>query len=285
MSEDTNKSFSLIDIGDLSKPADTLIKKISKGIGAIFEPSQIRRVAKAEADAAMTAAETELKITDLHRRAMIRFVEEEAQKQRNIEEITAQALPHLNKDSDADSVEDDWITNFFDKSRLVSDQEMQSLWASILAGEVNNPGAFSKRTVNFLSSLDKLDAHLFTQLCGFLWNFGYFEILMFNHRDDIYKKNGVTFDALLHLESIGLIQFNHVSGYHKINLPSQFKLDYYGRVIIMNMPEKVGGKLNIGEVMLTKLGQELAPICGSEPVNGFFEYVLDKWSDHEPLIV
>ena len=34
-------------------------------------------------------------------------------------------------------MEEDWIANFFDKCRIVSDSEMQSLWARVLAGEAN----------------------------------------------------------------------------------------------------------------------------------------------------
>jgi hypothetical protein len=40
-------------LGNLTKPADTLIKKISNAVGGIFRPSQIRRVAQAEADGAL----------------------------------------------------------------------------------------------------------------------------------------------------------------------------------------------------------------------------------------
>jgi Protein of unknown function (DUF2806) len=50
-------------------------------------------------------------------------------------------------------VNDDWITNFFDKCRIVSDEEMQQIWAKVLAVEANKPGTYSKRTVNFLSSV------------------------------------------------------------------------------------------------------------------------------------
>jgi hypothetical protein len=90
-----------------------------------------------------------------------RFLVEEAQKQRNIEAITQQALPLLNEESDPRNVDNDWIANFFDKSRIVSDNEMQILWARILAGEANAPGQYSKRSVNLLSSFDKRDAQLF----------------------------------------------------------------------------------------------------------------------------
>ena len=40
--------------------------------------------------------------------------------------------------------------------------------------------------------------------------------------------------------------------------------------------------LEIGMVLLTKIGQELAPICGSKPVEGFRDYVMDKWKQYLP---
>jgi Protein of unknown function (DUF2806) len=89
-------------------------------------------------------------------------------KQTNMENITKKALPDLADESKPDQLDDDWLTNFFDRCRLVSDEEMQTLWSRVLPGEANSPGTYSKRTVNFLSSLDKSDAELFTRLCSFL---------------------------------------------------------------------------------------------------------------------
>jgi hypothetical protein len=55
---------------------------------------------------------------------MHRFLEEEAKKQLNIEAITEKALPLLEDKSAPQNMADDWITNFFDKSRIVSDADM-----------------------------------------------------------------------------------------------------------------------------------------------------------------
>ena len=128
----------LIDLGNLSKPADTLIKKVSNAVGVLFEPRQIKRVAKAKAEAARIEAQSEIEITDLHRRAARRWIEEEAHRQENMEAVTAKAVPLLTKASKPDSVEDDWLVNFFDKSRIVSDDEMQGLWSRVLAGEAKH---------------------------------------------------------------------------------------------------------------------------------------------------
>jgi len=94
MSDD--KPVSLVSLGKLSKPADTLIKKVSSAVGGIFEPWQITRVAKAEVEANLIKAKADIEITELHHRAMRRFVEEEALRQGNMEKITEHAIPLIN---------------------------------------------------------------------------------------------------------------------------------------------------------------------------------------------
>ena len=271
---------SLINLGNLSKPADTLIKKVSGAVGGLFAPYQVKRMAKAEAEAAMIKEQSEIEITDVHRRAVRRWIEEEAQRQKNMEDITAKALPQLDEKATPDSVEDDWLVNFFDKSRIVSDNEMQELWSRVLAGEANTPGTYSKRTVNFLSGLDKADAELFANLCGFGWMIGKVVPLVFDVEAEIYNKYGINFNSLSHLESIGLIQLNSITGFLRHSLPKRFAVLYYGKPLILEMPNDAGNQLEIGKVLLTKIGQELEPICGSRPVEGFRGYVMDQWKQY-----
>ncbi|MCL4315519.1 MAG: DUF2806 domain-containing protein [Gammaproteobacteria bacterium] len=264
-------------LGDLSKPATVLIEKISEAVGGVFKPYQIVRVAKAEAEAGRIQAESQIQVTDLHRRALHRFLEEEAKKQSNIEAITQNALPLLKDKSAPQNVADDWITNFFDKSRIVSDEEMQSLWSRVLAGEANAPGAFAKRTVNLLADLDKEDAILFVQLCGFCWMIGNVVPLIFDVQEKIYNDQEINFSSLSHLESLGLIQFNHLSGFRRLGLPKSATVFYYGQPATLSLPKDADNDLALGHVFLTRAGQQLAQVCDSKPVDGFFQYVKDKW--------
>ena len=117
--------YSLINAGELTKPATVLIEKISDAVGTLWEPRQIRRVAQAKADAAMTLAEREIEIDEVQRRAARRFVEEETRKQQNMESIVDKAIQDVGSDAPTEEVEDDWIANFFDKCRSVSDDDMQ----------------------------------------------------------------------------------------------------------------------------------------------------------------
>ena len=272
----------LINVGDLTKPADTLIKKISNAVGVLFEPHQIKRVTKAKAEAAKTEAQSEIEITDLHRRAARRWIEEETQQQKNMEDITAKTVPQLNENSNPDSMENDWIVNFFDKSRIVSNDEMQELWSRVLAGEANTPGTYSKRTVNFLSDLDKSEADLFTKLCGFIWDIGELKPLVFDPEAEIYNRHGINFSSLIHLDSIGLIQFNGTTSFLTKNLPKRFVVFCHGRLLALEMSKDAGNNLPIGKTLLTRIGKELAVISGSKPVEGFWEYVKDQWKQYLP---
>jgi hypothetical protein len=277
-----DKSISIVNLGKLSKPADTLIKKVSSAVGGIFEPWQIKRVAKAEAEASLIKATAEIEVTDLHRRAMRRFIEEEANRQENMESITEKAIPRLKEGADPNKMEDDWVTNFFEKSRIVSDNEMQDLWASILAGEANSPGTYSKRTVNFLGDLDKKDAELFTSLCSFGWFVGPFTPLIFDCEASIYNDKGLSFDTLTHLDSIGIIQFSGLSGFVRNNLPKNFTVLYYGEPLNLTFQKEEDNQLNIGNVLLTQFGRELARVCQAPGVEGFVDYVKVKWKQHLP---
>lgn len=278
MGED--KSISLVNLGKLSKPADTLIKKVSLAIGGICEPWQTKRIAKAQAEADLIQAQSQIQITDLHRRAIHRFVEEESRRQCNMESITKKALPHLTEGSDPSKMDDDWVTNFFDKSRIVSDEEMQNLWARVLAGEASLPGTYSKRTVNFLGDLDKTDAELFAKLCGFCCQSGGVFPLVFDVHAEIYNQAGIAFNTLNHLESIGLVQFNSMIVFQRRKAPKRITVYYYGTPLHLEFSKDNDNVLELGHVLFTKTGRELAPICSSQPVPDFVDYVKEKWKDY-----
>jgi hypothetical protein len=270
----------LANLGELTKPATVLIEKISDAVGGVFKPYQIVRVAKAEAEAERIQAEGRIQVNDLHRRALHRFLQEEAKKQSNIEAVTQKALPLLKENSCPQNVEDDWITNFFDKSRIISDEDMQQLWSKLLAGEANQPGTISKRTVNLLADLDKRDAELFTNLCGFAWVIANNIVpLVLDVENEKYRRAGLYFNSLSHLETLGLIQFNNLSGFLLKELPQRVTAYYYDRPQELTLPKEADNVLAVGRVLLTRAGYDLARICDCKAADGFFDYVYDTWAN------
>jgi len=276
--------FSLIKVdGKIVKPATVLIQKISDAVGGLYKPYQIRRVAEAEAEAEIIREKAQIEITDLQHRALARFVSEEAQKQANIESITEKAIPQLNASSNPQNMENDWITNFFDKCRIVSDEDMQLLWAKVLAGEANSPGTYSKRTVNSLGSLDKRDAQLFTNLCSF--GFVIFEELtplIYDEQSSIYNDQQIDFNTLTHLDSIGLIRFEPLTGISKTKLSQHIDIYYHGTAFKAEFKNPENNNMEIGKAILSSTGKELTKICDSKPIDGFLDYVIGRLS-HQGL--
>lgn len=271
---------SLINLGDLSKPATVLVEKVSEAVGGICRPWQIKRVARAEAEAEKIKAAAQIEVTELQQRALVRMIEEEARKHLNMEQITAQAIPELKADSKPQDLESDWLAHFFDRCRLVSDKEMQSLWSRLLAGQANAPNSISKRTVDLVSTLEKADAHLFTAVCGFGWAFPTFVSLIFDVEADIYTSRGITFVGLKHLDSLGLLSFDFIGGFQMQHRPQRFHASYYGQMFALELSKAKDNDLNIGKALLTRAGLELAPLCGARPVPGFVEYVREWWTKH-----
>ena len=66
---------------------------------------------------------------------------QEQKRQVNIKSVVQQAADQLGDLEVTDSEPDhDWTARFFNEVQDVSSEEMQSLWAKVLAGEVQRPG-------------------------------------------------------------------------------------------------------------------------------------------------
>ena len=154
----------------LTKPVSdigvALIEKVASTGYILYEPIHIKRIAKANAGAAKIEAESQIELTDLHRRALVRWVEEEAQHQQNMEDITTNAIHKLNEEAKPHDIDDDWVAKFYDICRLVSDDKMQNIYGSILAGEANNVGSYSPKTLTTLADMNQKSLLLFNTFCS-----------------------------------------------------------------------------------------------------------------------
>jgi hypothetical protein len=151
---------------DLGPAATALVEKIANATGALYAPLGTILQAAADVSADKIKAEGETEVELVRRRSLQRLAAEETKKQINLEAIygkTFRICPESGVGSATiEQMDDDWIVSHSEKARLVSDKEMQILWARILASEAEVPGSFSKRTLEVLSVLEKTEAHLFT---------------------------------------------------------------------------------------------------------------------------
>ena len=56
-------------------------------------------------------------------------------------------------------------------------------------------------------------------------------------------------------------------------------VSYYGQALELTLPKEADNDFGFGHVLLTKAGEELARVCGSGPIDGFFDYVYERWSN------
>ena len=302
-------NFSIVNLEGTSKVVIAFFEMVAKAFVGIARPHQETRVAKAEAKAAIIRAEAGVEVAKAKAEEGIIRAEGEAQakakaamiqaesdievarryealvasrsikQQANMEGITYAALSYLNSYAAPQDVEDDWVTNFFEKCHNVSDEEMQQAWARILAGEANNPGSFSRKTVNVMADLGKADAEMFRNLCRFVctqWSGRIDMPLVFDFDHEIYNQQGVQFESCAHLEALGLVKMEGLTSLSLIAKPL-FIVSYDEKTVMVEST-KEDNRVNVGHIMFTKVGAELSRICQAEPVDGFFEYVCDVWT-------
>lgn len=96
--------------------------------------------------------------------------------------------------------------------------------------------------------------------------------------DKIYTDNAIEFEALKHLDDIGLITFSELAGFTLGDFEKETIVLYCGYPIVLSFPKDSGNRLEIGKVLFTKTGAELARVCKAPAVKGFFTYMIDHWS-------
>ena len=274
------------DVFGLSKPCTILIEKISDAVVGICGPWQMKRIATAKAEVEVINAHKKLQITDVKQRAMLRFEEEQIQYQRNMEATVQKSLQIVKDDARPNDIEKDWVTHFFDKSRLVSDDQMQDVWARILAGEANSPGSFSKRSINLVSEMNKQDAEMLNILRQFCWEFDSRLVLVVPEDTSFGSERGLSLACLRHLESLGLITFSDDIFGSDLPSPADGLIGtYFGRKIRLFREENdIWGprSISIGSGALTPSAHELLRLCDSMPVEGIWEHMLEQWRCYSP---
>ncbi|PIR55173.1 hypothetical protein COU74_02095 [Candidatus Peregrinibacteria bacterium CG10_big_fil_rev_8_21_14_0_10_36_19] len=260
--------------GECAKVAQQLLRLVNDYV----QPSLLKRKAHAEAEYSQIILNAEL--SGIEQRSLSRVLKESVTQQSNIDNIVTNSIPELKPNGRPEQIEDDWIASFFNRAKHVSDTDMQMLWSKILAGESNQPGSFSKRTIDFLGALEKHEAELFRDLCTYNWMIDKdtkeYRPFIHNHLNEIYSKRNLTFSELQHLDKIGLIHFqeNPLAHYTIKNVNKNCKIWYQNSMYSLVFP-KDENMLNTGQVILTYMGHELSKIFTPQFDQVFVDFMID----------
>jgi len=97
-------------------------------------------------------------------------------------------------------VDDDWLFAWREQAGKVSNEDLQRLWGSVLAGEVKAPGRYSIRTLEFLKMLSKTEAETISKLARYVIA-GSIARSQLGH----LESNGLSFSTLLQMQDLGVI--------------------------------------------------------------------------------
>lgn len=181
----------------------------------------------------------------------------------------------------SESSDPDWFHRWAGYAKECSDEEIRSLWAKVLAGEIVQPGRFSLRLLHTVSLLRKSEAQNFQTVANLLINDteGRLFFLRVSQLDKFLKeKHGIDLNTLRSLEHLGLIEGRSPSG------PPR----YLYETILLSGANKYSVKqfhhtgpthpnfVNTDSRLLTDLGAELYCLCKIEPDEEYAELLFTK---------
>lgn len=265
------KGIEVSNLLGLEKPTTKLIECVSAGIGKVYEPIHIRRMAKAkqkEMKLIGDAIAENIKLPTIYKDGDIiidsssaeelikrtgnRLLFTEMRKQQNIESIISETYNQLENEEEVTSepVNQDWLFKFFDYAGEISDENMQKLWSKILIGEIKNPKTYTLRTLSTLKNITTLEANLYEKIVPFIF---YEHNNPFIYRDsELLKKYGISFADLLKLEDCGLISLN---GFIIIDFEQQKNMIYSDNIVLL-----INDKIKIDIYTITESGKQILKI-------------------------
>lgn len=277
-----DNNYSIISLDSLGEVAELFIEKISNAIGWVITRETPKKIA-------VQSFIEDVKRSDfdpIEKAALISNANSIVKEYCNQAVIIQKALASIQDNAKPELVEDDWISQFMDKARLISDSEFQTIWGRILAEECNQPGCIPRSLLHTLEQMDRNDAEQFTLLCTFsIYTINnndkkYLPIIIWKHMEDLYEKKGITFDGLVSLKALGLIETSigklnpeYITDYKAC--PSDIHYFDKSYKLMENMIQ-----IPIGNVIFTKVGQALCQVIETRGYENFVEeYCIPFWKE------
>ena len=265
------------DILGIGKLGMALLDKLGQACAYIHKPHQIKRIAKAEKEAMDLILKDSPEGTSIEingdniivkslfndeylETKLAQMICQEFKKQENIDTIIGKTIEILSSEDDNNEVnlDEEWIWNFMECCKFVSDDEMQTIWANILAQESISNGKYSLRTLNFLKNMRKEEALLFTKVAKNTFNWLDNRVLL--NSDECISLYEITTYDIMKLDDLGLVNDSgkalHVEPNSCINFSKSGKVYKYH-----NKENKIN---SISVIVFTSIGNELFNLVSEE---------------------
>ena len=261
---------SLISLDGLAKVANNLIDKLSNAVGWIATHDTPNRI----------AVDTYIKdiqnsnYDPITKASLISQAKKTIKEYSNQKNIVNTAISMITPTARPNDINEDWLLQFMDKARLVSDVDFQLIWANILARECNSPGTIPKALLYTLEQMDKETATAFMSVASVSFNYvdddsttSYCPIILMSEHRDYYRSIGINLNTLIELQSLGLIKMGETLTTYSLKLTTPVVVNYHGEEYCLS------NSFPVGEVVYTRNGEVLCSVVKPEKVDGFFEKI------------
>lgn len=185
-------------------------------------------------------------------------------------DLVQKATEFLEEYAEPQKIEVDWLEFFFEKAKLIANEDMQLIWAKILAEEANEPGKINMSLLHTLSVMRYDQAEFFCNISRFAlrsYRSNDVTLLLFVATNRAaYENTRITPKKLKELERLGLIECDFNSEYvFKDTYNDITKKRFISGSHTMTVwgdPQN-GGKIKAGNVQFTEDGRALYDIIDS----------------------
>lgn len=276
---------------NLDKAIGRIVLAKGEATAAGLGRSRLIADARAKAQVAVIAAGTKAAVEEikareggLRDRAIEAAVGEFCIEQENRERIVELAADQLRVDPpkvDAKfEIDDDWLHDFSQKAAKVSREDMQTLWARVLAGEIREPGSFSLRVLHSISLLSTREARLIHE---------HMDLVVSDRAIFHNDKKLSSFDALLELEAMDVIQGTNIGMTLTLTLvPDRRSYIYLGAEDALGLISSTEAKVTLNDVCtLTPFGKALALLAKRKARVGIDKMIADqlRGADRKILLI
>ena len=191
---------------------------------------------------------------------------------------------YQNKADENQKYDFDWYMRFYDIVGNISDEEMQALWARILAGEIHRKGTYSLQLLDILKNFTQKQAELFNRVCSHCFISG----------DNVYIPNdneylqfaNITYQDILDLDALGLINSSGTTSLSvkvQPDRPALFGNDMLRMVIEYNGQGNATQEFSFLQFPFTSAGRELITLIGKHGSEKDFLYFVKLLIKKNPI--
>lgn len=258
----------------LTANAPALLTAVGPIVGAILTAVFLRSNTAANEFEKVKSGKFDEVIEDLLTSGQMTYTE--FYKAKNFLKIAQKAdahYAHTHKTGEFNVYDFDWFIRYYEAAGNISDENMQEIWAKILAGEVKNPSTFSLSIIDVLRNMRKVDAELFIKVCKCSFDSGSGEIFLPNY-DKYLDSCGIEYSDVMRLSEMGLIFNDALIAMNFEITPNPEVLFINGNLMMTIASQKEttkGG--SIKQYPFTQVGKELATLVSeSSSDENFLEF-------------